>query len=411
MKKKVVLCIATIDTKGQEMDYIRKLIEKKGHNVLIMDVSCLESSSSRADISPEEVAQGADKKIEEVRSRKEDEAAEIMATGGAHIAKELYKAGKFYGVLGIGGGMGIYIASSIMKALPIGIPKVLVGSQKIVQAGLRGYVGPKDIVVIPSIADIAGLNVFTKKTLEDAANAIMGMLDTPKLAAPEKPVVFMSVMGTTAACADKIKSALENNGFEVIGFHGIGIGGMSLESLIEERFPVTGVVELALNEIGNELFGGRSSAGPNRLEAAGKKGIPQIIVTGNVDFIGFIGLQDIPPKFADHKYTLHNPQASAVRLNANELKMVAEVVANKLNNSKGPVSVVIPLRGFSAWDKEGKVFYDPEADKVFIETLKANLNPSIKIKEIDAHINDGEFADQVISECLELFKLRAGEAR
>jgi uncharacterized protein (UPF0261 family) len=171
------------------------------------------------------------------------------------------------------------------------------------------------------------------------------------------------------------------------------------------------VVELALNEIGNELFGGRSSAGPNRLEAAGKKGIPQIIVTGNVDFIGFIGLQDIPPKFADHKYTLHNPQASAVRLNANELKMVAEVVANKLNNSKGPVSVVIPLRGFSAWDKEGKVFYDPEADKVFIETLKANLNPSIKIKEIDAHINDGEFADQVISECLELFKLRAGEAR
>jgi len=411
MANKTILCIATLDTKSQEASYIKKVIEKKGHRTLLMDVSCLKSGSLMGGIPAEEVAKCAGKTIEEISKLDEDQAAEVVATGGTHLAKEIYKAGKFDGVLGIGGSMGISIASRIMKELPIGIPKVLVGSQKLVQAGLRGYVGPKDIVAIPSIADIAGINVFTKKTLEDAANAIMGMLDSSKLEAADKPVVFMSIKGTVAACADRIKGALESNGFEVICFHAIGIGGMSLESLIEEGFPVAGVVELSLDENGNELFGGRSSAGPHRLEAAGKKGIPQVIVPGDVDFIGFIGLQDIPPKFANHKHVLHNPQASAIRLKEHEMTILAEFIANKLNNSKEKVSVLIPLKGFSSWDKEGKVFHDTEADKVFIKTLEANLNPRIQIKEIDAHINDKEFADQVISECLELFTKAGGEKK
>ena len=272
MTNKVILCIATLDTKSQEVNYMKKIIEKKGHRVLLMDVSCLKSGSFPGDISAKEVAESAGKTSEEIRSLDEDQAAEVVATGGAYLAKEAYKAGKFDGVLGIGGSMGISIASSIMKVLPIGIPKVLVGSQKIVQAGLRGYVGPKDIVAIPSIADIAGLNVFTRKTLEDAANAVMGMLDSSKLEAADKPVVFMSIKGTVAACADRIKTVLENKGFEVICFHAIGIGGMSLESLIEEGFPVTGVVELSLDENGNELFGGRSSAGPTRLRGGRQEG-------------------------------------------------------------------------------------------------------------------------------------------
>jgi uncharacterized protein (UPF0261 family) len=403
--KKVILCIGTLDTKGPEITYMKELIEKKGHTALIMDISTLERPTVQADIPVDEIAKAGGESIENVRKLKETEAAEVVKSGGMRIARDLYNSGRFHGVIGMGGSMGSYIASGIMRELPVGVPKLLLSSQKVVQAGLRGYVGTKDILVMPSIADLAGLNMFTKKAIANAVEAAIAMVEGAELTVSEKPLVFMSMMGTTTGCGLKVKSNLENRGFEVIVFHTIGIGGMTLEELAE-AYPLRGVIELALNEIGNHLFGGASTAGPKRLEAAGRKAVAQLITPGNVDFIGFIGLEGIPAKYReDHKFVIHNPQASAVRLNGEEMRAVAEFMAKKLNEAKGPVTVLIPLRGFSAWDREGGVFYDPSADRVFIDSLKETLAPHIMLREIDAHINDIEFVNEVVSDFSKLLQL------
>lgn len=396
--QKTILCIGTLDTKGPELYYMKELIEKKGHSALIMDVSGLERSPFTPDITAEEVAKAAGKTIQEVRSFEDARpAAEVMKSGAVRIVKDLYNSGKFQGVISIGGSIGNYITSAAMRELPVGVPKLMLSSQKIVQAGIRGYVGSKDIVVMPSVADIAGLNMFTRKALSDAANAMIAMVEGPELSISAKPLVFMTMMGTTTGCGLRVKSLLEDKGYEVVVFHTIGIGGMTLEDLVKD-YPVKGVIELGLNEIGNELFGGFSTAGPKRLEAAGEKGAPQIITPGNVDFIGFLGPETVPAKYKNRKLAFHTPQATAMRVNADEMKIIAEVISKKLNQARGTVKVLVPTRGFSAWDQKGKVFYDPYADKVFIDSLKSMLDPRITVKEIDAHINDTKFADEVVSE-------------
>jgi len=397
--QKTILCIGTLDTKGPEFYHMKELIEKKGHVALIMDISGLERSPFLPDITAEEVAKAAGKTIQEVRSFDDANlAVEVMKSGAVRLVKDLYNSGKFQGAISIGGTMGTYVGSVVMRELPIGVPKLILSSQAIVRAKLEDYVGTKDIVVMPSIADIAGLNVFTRKAIGDAVNAMIGMVEGPELGVSERPVVFMSMMGTTTGCGLRVKSLLEDKGFEVIVFHSIGIGGMTLEELVE-TYPVKGVIELATNEIGNELFGGVSTAGPKRLEAAGKKGVPQIITPGNIDFIGFLGpAENVPAKYKNRKLHSHSPKATAMRLNADEMKTVAEVISKKLNQASGTVKVLIPTRGFSAWDQKGRVFYDPYADKVFIDSLKSMLDPRITVKEIDAHINDIKFADEVVSE-------------
>jgi uncharacterized protein (UPF0261 family) len=399
---KVILLIGTLDTKGTEVSYMKELIEKKGHAALVMDISGLGSPPFTPDITAEDVAKAAGKSIEEVRSLKDaNSAAEAMQAGAMTIVKDLYNSGRFQGVIGVGGSVGSYITSVAMRALPTGVPKLMLASQKIVQAGIRGYVGTKDIAVMPAVADIAGLNMFTRKALNDAVNAVIGMVEGPELSVSEKPLVFMTMMGTTTICGLRVKSLLEDEGFEVVVFHTVGVGGATLEDLVE-AYAVRGVVDLSLNEIGNELFGGASTAGPRRLEAAGKKGIPQIIATGNVDFIGFVGLANVPDKYKNRKLTSHTPEAAAMRLNADELKIAAETIAEKLNQAAGPVKVLIPTRGFSAWDQEGKKFWDPDADRVFIRALESALAPHIVVREIDAHINDTDFADEVFKEALQL---------
>ena len=280
----------------------------------------------------------------------------------------------------------------------------MLSSQKIVQAGIREYVGTKDIAVMPSMADIAGLNRLTRKALSEAVGAIVGMVESAEPEISEKPLVFMTMLGTTTGCGLKVKSLLEDKGFEVAVFHTIGIGGMTFEELLKE-YPVKGVIELGLNEIGNELFGGLASAGPHRLEAAGMRGIPQIITPGNVDFINFLAPETVPEQYRNRKLCFHNPQATLPRLNGEELKLIGETVAKKLNLATGPVKVLIPTQGFSSLDREGNIFYDPVADRAFVEALKDSLKETIELKEINAHINDDEFARKLVDEFIELTRV------
>ena len=397
--------MATLDTKGLEAQYVKELIEKRGHATLLMDIGSLGKPFFTPDITAEEVARMGGSTIQKVRSFNEaGPAAEVMACGAIKIAKDLYNSGKIQGVISIGGGMGSTIASAVMRELPIGFPKFMLSSQKIVQAGIREFVGNKDIAVMPSVADIAGLNRLTRKALSNAAGAIVGMIESPEVEVPPKPLVFMSMLGTTTGCVLKVKSRLEDKGFEVAVFHTVGVGGMTLEELLNKGYPVKGVIELGINEIGNELFGGLASAGPNRLEAAGKKGIPQIITPGNVEFINFLTPDTLPERYRNRTICFHNPTSTTPRLNAEELKLIAETVSKKLNVATGPVKVLIPTRGFSALDREGVIFYDPVADRAFVEALKNSLNGTIELKEIDAHINDDEFAEAVACEFLSLVK-------
>ena len=403
--KKVILCIGTLDTKGPELLYIKQLIEQRsGYEALVMDIGSLDVAHFTADITAEEVAQAAGRTIEEVRDLKEaGPAAKIMAAGAVRIVKDLYHSGEFHGAISIGGGMGSGVASAVMRELPIGMPKFMLSSQKIVQAGIRKYVGTKDIVIMPSVADIAGFNRLTRDALRKSVGAIIGMMETAESEVSEKPLVFMTMTGLSTGCGLKVKSFLEEKGFEVAVFHTIGVGGETLEELVK-AYQVCGVIELGLNEIGNELFGGLASAGPNRLEAAGEKGIPQIITPGCIDIINFLGPETLPDRYKDRPLCFHNPQATLPRLNNEEFRLLGETVGKKLNRAVGPVRVLIPIRGFSSLDCQGNIFYDPITDKAFIDSLKSSLKKAIEVKEIDAHINDEEFADRVASEFLDIIK-------
>ena len=403
--KKIVLCIGTLDTKGPELQYIKQLIERKrGYDALVMDIGSLGIAPFTADITAEEVAKAAGSTIQEVRGLKEaGPAAKIMTIGAIRIVKELYCSGKFHGAISIGGGMGSGVASAVMRELPIGMPKFMLSSQKIVQAGIRNYVGTKDIVIMPSVADIAGFNRLTRDALRKSVGAIIGMMETAEIEVSEKPFVFMTMTGLSTGCGLKVKSFLEDKGFEVAVFHTIGVGGETFEELVKS-YRVSGVIELGLNEIGNELFGGLASAGPNRLEAAGEKGIPQIITPGCIDIINFLAPETLPDRYKDRPLCFHNPQATLPRLNAEELRMVGETVGKKLNRAAGRVRVLIPIRGFSSLDRQGNIFYDPIADRAFIDSLKSSLKEAIEVREIDAHINDDEFANAVANEFMDIIK-------
>jgi uncharacterized protein (UPF0261 family) len=401
--KKIILCIGTLDTKGPELLYIKRLIERtSGYEALVMDIGSLGIAHFTADITAEEVAKAAGRTIQEVRGLKEaGPAAKIMAVGAIRIAKDLYHSGKFHGAISIGGGMGSGVASAVMRELPIGMPKFMLSSQKIVQAGIRKYVGTKDIVIMPSVADIAGFNRLTRDALRKSVGAIIGMMETAESEVSEKPLVFMTMTGLSTGCGLKVKSFLEEKGFEVAVFHTIGVGGETLEELVK-TYRVSGVIELGLNEIGNELFGGLASAGPNRLEAAGEKGIPQIITPGCIDIINFLAPETLPDRYKGRPLCFHNPQATLPRLNDEEFRLLGETVGKKLNRAVGPVRVLIPIRGFSSLDCQGNIFYDPITDRAFIDSLKSSLKKDIEVKEIDAHINDEEFADRVASEFLDI---------
>jgi uncharacterized protein (UPF0261 family) len=257
---------------------------------------------------------------------------------------------------------------------------------------------------MPSVADIAGFNRLTRDALRKSVGAVIGMMETAESEVSEKPLVFMTMTGLSTGCGLKVKSFLEEKGFEVAVFHTIGVGGETLEELVK-TYRVSGVIELGLNEIGNELFGGLASAGPNRLEGAGKKGIPQIITPGCIDIINFLAPETLPDRYKDRPLCFHNPQATLPRLNAEEFRLLAETVGEKLNRANGPVRVLIPIRGFSSLDCQGNIFYDPMTDRAFIDSLKSSLKETVEVKEVDAHINDEEFANVVANEFMEIIRV------
>jgi uncharacterized protein (UPF0261 family) len=398
---KRIVCIGTLDTKGAEVLYLRNLIQKRGHAVTVIDDGVVGEPAFIPDITREEVAAAAGATLDEVISfGTQDKASRIMPIGLTEIVKRLYSSGLLNAVIGIGGSIGTSMATAAMRELPVGVPKLMVSTR----AGLNEsekYVGTKDVTLMPSVCDIQGLNRITTRILANAAGAIAGMAeaaeDKPEFS--ERPLVVMSEVGSTTQCGLRVKSALESKGYEVVIFAGLGLGGKCQEDFIKNN-AVAGVIELSVYEISNELFGGRHSSGPHRLEAAGERGIPQLITPGMVNIISFHA-ESVPDSFKDRQEPRY-PGIVAAYLNADQLKIVAKAIAEKLNRATGPLKVLIPNRGFSSFSSKGFKLYDPRDEKAFTDTLTAHLGRSIVIREIDSHINDVEFADAVVNEFLEL---------
>ncbi len=401
--KKTIVLIGRLDSKGKEYAYVRDEIRRGGFNVIVVDSGTRGTPQFEPDISRGEVARAAGMEIQDVVDRAdESKEIQVMMEGASKIARRLYDEGKLDGIMCLGGSRGTAIGTAAMRALPFGIPKVMVST--IASGDMRPYVGTKDITVVHAVTDIAGLNRMTKRLLAYAAGAVMGAVAAnPEIEVSDKPVIAMSAMGGINRAAFKAQKTLEDRGYEVVTFHTVGTGGQAMEEAIEQGF-INGILDLDTHELIDHLFGGYYDAGPARLETAGRKGIPQVIIPGCLDFIAYSPPESIPDDMKKRKLFWHTPEVAIVRTNSEEMAFTGKVMAEKLNRATGPTAVVIPVRGFSPGNKEGKALYDPETDRAFIEALKQDLNSSVRVIEADAHINDESFAEQAVDILCEMMQ-------
>jgi uncharacterized protein (UPF0261 family) len=392
MQKTVVL-LGTLDTKGIEFGYVKDKIIEQGCHAVVIDAGILCKPLTKPEITREQVAQAAGTTLEDIVSMGDEEKAiALMSKGATSIVQELYQSGRLDGILSLGGTMGTFLATGAMRALPIGVPKVMVST--VAAWDTRLYLGAKDITMIPPVADILGLNRITKRMLTTAAGAIIGMVraDAGPLAS-EKPLIAITLHGDMMPCLITAKKVLEERGYEVIVFPATGTGGKAMEEWIEQGL-INGVFDMITHELMCNLFDGLENAGPDRLEAAGKKGIPQVVAPGKAEAISFDMTHGMPEHLKGRKTWMHTSVVGVVHATKEEMALFGRVMAEKLNRAHGPVMVIIPKKGFSSRDKQGDEWYEPESNMVLIENLKKNIEPKIEIVEVDAHINDTLFAEK-----------------
>lgn len=388
-----IAILGTMDTKGEEHAYVADIIRQRGHKTLVIDVGALEPPKLKPDITREEIAKAAGANLTDLVARKDrGETIKVMAQGAPIVLTRLLHENKIDGVISLGGGGGTSISTSAMRALPIGFPKLMVST--LASGNTAQYVGVKDIAMLPSIVDVAGLNRISREILARAAGAICGMVETtPAPVKEDKPIVVASMFGNTTACVQHAKQILESEGFEVLVFHATGIGGRTMESLIEAGM-VDGVLDITTTEWADELVGGFLGAGPHRLEAAARTGTPAVVTPGCLDMVNFYAPDSVPSRFRDRRFYQHNPQVTLMRTNTAESRELGKILAQKLNVSQGPVSVLLPRKAISVISAPGQSFHDPEADCALFDTLKQNLRSDIPVIEMDAEINDPAFAER-----------------
>jgi len=401
--KPTVLIIATLDTKGKEALYLKKCIEDSGCETILMNTGILHDPRIEADIPREEVAEAGGATIDELlESQDRGRCIDTMLRGAAGIARRLYEESKIDGVIGIGGAQGTNISTSAMRALPIGFPKLMISTVASGRERFGSYIGTKDINIVHSVTNIQGLNFVTKKILFNGALAISGMVKGKSLQekiTSEGITVALSISGTTTPGGLKTKEILEENGYEVVCFHQNGTGGIAMEDLILEG-AFRGVLDLNLHEVGDWVAGGLHGAiRDDRLTAAGKMGLVQVLAPGAINYT--VQPPPLSEEMKKRKHVVHNPHHILVRLSNEEMENVGRIVAERLNEAKGPCHFFIPLRGFSFPDREGLEHWDPAGNRVFIDTLKKYLKPEIPCDEINAHINDPEFSEIVVEKFME----------
>lgn len=411
MTGKHIAIVSTMDTKAAEARYLSTVIRNRGHYPILVDVGPLSGNTVQADYSNQTVAEEGGWNLKSlVETGQRDLMMSIMGKGAASILINLLKKNELGGVIGIGGNQGSAIASIAMKGLPIGFPKFLVST--VASGNIRPYVGHKDIGVMFSVADlVGGPNLVTQSVLSNAVSALLGMVEHGERISikKEEKAIALSALGNTEKTANRIDRMLRDKGFQVITFHASGAGGTAMEELIEDGI-FTGLIDLTPHELTEEVvgLGAYVPVKPGRMTAAAKSGLPQIVSTGGLEYLCFGPKHTIPPKLKNRKTYFHNPYNANVKASRREMETVGRVMAERLNTAKGPTEVLVPLKGWSVYGSKGGPLYDPQGNGMLLRSLKKHLNRSLQIKEIDAHINDPEFADACIEN---LMKLMDGERK
>ncbi len=412
-----VLVIGTFDTKGPECQYLRERIEAYGCKTLALDSGILgEAEGIKAEFTRQMVAEAAGFDIDTIRkSGSRGKAVERMLVGVRKIAKQLHDEKKIHGLVSLGGAEGAVLASAAMRHLPVGIPKLIVSPLASGRRTFDPFIGTKDIFVMHSVVDILGLNVVSCPIFDTVAASISGMArafenrdasERARLLGNRKQIAS-TMLGNTTKPLMWIKKQIEPKGFDIVIFHANGVGGPAMEELVEENL-FHGILDYTLSELAGEVAGGYHNGGPKRMENAGLRGVPQLIVPGCVDFV-VVGSHDIPTNLRGRPSHYHNPEFTLIRLTRDEQLEVAKRMCRKLNSAKGKVAVVVPTRGLSIpnieVDQNGKhgEFWDPETDRLFREELKNGLDAKIEYQEVDAHVNDQKFAEVILGRSLELF--------
>ena len=395
---KTILMIGAFDTKGEEYAFLREQITVKGHRVVAANTGVMGSTDLfSVDVEADEIAAAGGGDLEALRSGEDrGEAMKVMCAGAPIAVRRLHDEGQFDGIIGMGGTGGTTVITAAMRALPVGVPKVCVSTAA--SGDTSAYVETKDIAMVPSIVDVAGINRVSRLIFTRAAGAICGMVESevPEVA-EERPIITASMFGNTTECVDACRDALSEQGYEVLVFHATGIGGKTMESLVREGL-VDAVLDITTTEWADTVCGGMFDAGPERLSAPGQVGLPHLIVPGCVDMANFGGPETVPQKYKDAGRTFYewNPSVTLMRTNAEENRRMGEAFAEKANAAAGPVAFLIPLRGVSILDGDGEPFCDREADQVMFDAIRQNLREGIEVVEMDCNINDPAFSAKAV---------------
>src|SRR5215212_4223908 len=399
---KRIMIIGALDTKGVEFAFSRDSIQRQGVETLVVNIGVIGEPGFAPDIGAAEVARAAGTELAQLREEHDrGQAMATMARGAAEIARRLHAEGRVDGLIGMGGSGGASVITAAMRALPLHVPKLLVFT--LAAGDMKPYVGSRNITVMPSIVDVAGLNRISRQIFSHAAGAIVGMARAAVPEVEDRPILAASMFGNTTTCVDRARVVLEAAGYEVLVFHATGIGGQTMEALIQDGF-VSGVLDVTTTEWADEIAGGVLSAGPTRLDAAAQAGVPQLVAPGCLDMANFGPRASMPAQYQDRQLYAWNPTVTMMRTTAEENARMGRIFAEKLSAARGPVNVLIPLRGFSMLDSPGERFWDPAADAAFVAALRADLRPEIPIEELECNINDPQFADRATALLLEMLR-------
>lgn len=396
---KTIALVGALDTKGAEFAFVKGELLRRGCQVLVINTGIMGEPAFVPDIAADMVAQAAGRSLADLREQGDrGTAVATMTTGVTTIVKKLYDDGKIDGILGMGGSAGTVMATAAMRQLPIGFPKVMVST--LAAGDTAVYVGTKDIVLIPSVVDVAGVNRISAPIFANAVGAMVGMVKTAVPAIETKPLIAASMFGNTTRLVDQCRAILDEHGYETLVFHATGTGGRTMESLINEGY-FTAVLDVTTTEWADELVGGFLTAGPERMDGAARQNLPQVIAPGCLDMVNFWGPDSVPAKYKERKFYYWNPNVTLMRTTPEENAELGRILAEKANQSAAPVAFFLPLQGISVLDSPGGEFWWPEADNALFTAIKTHVRPGIPVYELDCNINDAAFAEAVTGKLLE----------